>query len=102
MLFRRFSFAPFHHTQNQSRFALAQALRSAIARHSVRRLHELFELHESPAFARALSQLPLRAQLDALSLLPTTARGQLWPYLSTDIRRHWLSAAVNGGVLCAH
>jgi len=106
MLFRRFSFAPFHSAQNGRRahFALVQALRSAIARHSARRLHELFELHEAPAFAHALSRLPLRTQLDALSMLSFCARSQLWPHLPAHVRRaaQPLSLfAVAGGVSCA-
>jgi len=109
MLFRRFAFAPFHRTANSARrghLALAAALRSAIGGHSRRRLCELFELHKPTAFARALSLLPLRAQLDALSMLSSTVRWQLWPYLSADVRRALLplapqATAVAGGLQCA-
>jgi len=90
MLFRRFPFAPFHRPQSAGRLArsaLARALYSAIAMHSLRRLRELFELHAPADFARALALLPLRAQLDALSMLALPARLQLWPYLPCALRR---------------
>jgi len=91
MLLHRFSFdSPFHTPQNTGRFvrrALAKAQRSAIAGHSLRRLQELFDLHDPGTFARALSLLPVRMQLDALSLLPLPARLQLWPHLPCAVRR---------------
>jgi len=98
MLFRRFSFAPFHNTHNlglgrRARLALAAALHSAIAGHSQRRLRELFDLHEAPVFARALALLSARLQLDALSMLPLCARLQLWPYLPAEVRRSGLALA---------
>jgi|GEM_PF-3155234 len=103
MHFYRFSFAPFYRSAGgrRARSALAGALRSAIAAHSLRRLRELFDLHPASAFAQALGLLPLRAQLDALSLLPATARWQLWPYLPAELRRHWRCAVIDGDLLCA-